>query len=232
MKKRLAILFLCILSLFTTSLKAQDFFSTEDAPTFFSFGARLGFNTSNRSFPSGHFNLWNNNSWGTGFNLGVLANLNFKDYLSVQPGIFFESRSGNFSYITDYIDSNAVISEFNQFGHWRGYYFTIPIMGVVKFNLSENIKWSVEFGPYFQFSLKQSGQKDLVVFDRLPTPGFFTPHPASLNSFDFGFKMGTGLTFNQHYYVGVHYLAGACNAWGTPSGGKNKSWMFTIGYDL
>ena len=79
----------------------EEFFSTEPADQLFSFGARLGINASNRTFPSNVFNKWNSNSWGTGMDVGAIANINFRDYLSVQPGIFFESRSGNFSYVFD-----------------------------------------------------------------------------------------------------------------------------------
>lgn len=231
MNKKLSIVWLNLLMWFIFPVKGQDFFSTEAAPDFFTFGARIGFNTSNRTFPSNHYNLWNRNSWGTGFNAGFLANLNFKDYLTIQPGIFYESRSGDYNYV-----SNEIGTEFgklSQYGHWRGYYLTIPIMGIVKFNLADNIKWSVEFGPYFQFSLKQSGQNDLIaLIDPSPYSSFYGFFVPSLHTFDFGFKMGTGLTFLQHYYVGVHYMAGVCNAWSSPQGGKNKSWMFSIGYEL
>ena len=34
-------------------LKAQDFFDTSDAESFFNLGARIGFNTSNSTFPKG-----------------------------------------------------------------------------------------------------------------------------------------------------------------------------------
>ena len=55
---------------------------------------------------------------------------------------------------------------------------------------------------------------------------------AEHRGFDVGLKMGTGLKLFDHYYVGVHYLAGLTHAWKLPSGGKNKSWMFTVGYDF
>ena len=232
MKKRISIILVSLLSIASTSLHAQEFFSTEDAPSFITFGARLGFNTSNRTFPKGAFNLYNHNSWGTGFNAGIIANLNFKEYLSLQPGLFFESRSGNFSYVTDYLDYSGNVRDHYEMGHWRGYYFTVPFMGIVKFNLAENIKWSVEFGPYVQFSLKQTGQNNVTILERLPLSETYNQYTASLNKVDFGFKMGSGLTLFQHYYVGFHYLGGACNAWGHPSGGKNKSWTFTVGYDF
>ena len=231
--KKILLSFLFICALFGSSaIKAQEFFDSSDATKFFTFSGRVGFNTSNQTFPSTPYLLWNHNSWGTGFNVGALANLNFKEYLTLQPGIFYESRSGNYSYLSEYIDYNNNLQTHYQLGHIRGYYITVPIMGVVKFNIADNIKWMVEFGPYLQFSLKQKGQDDISVIYRMPQSEHFVEALAKRHSFDFGFKMGTGLRFYDHYYIGVHYLAGVCNVWNVPSGGKNKSWEFSLGYDF
>ena len=232
MKKRIFSLLIVLIGVLGTNIKAQDFFDTSDAEKFFTFSGRIGFNTSNKTFPSGHFNLWNHNSWGTGFNIGALANLNFKEYLTLQPGIFFESRSGDFAYLTNYLNYYGREDTHYEMGHLRGYYFTIPVMGVVKFNLAEKIKWMVEFGPYLQFSLKQTGLKNVNVLYREPQNSNYSAYIAEHNNVDFGFKMGTGLRVFNHYYIGVHYLAGVCNAWKKPAGGKNKSWEFCIGYDF
>ncbi|MCH5239007.1 MAG: PorT family protein [Muribaculaceae bacterium] len=231
--KKYFILIFSLLSLFGSSqTRAQEFFDTSDPDKFFRIGARAGFNTSVRTFPGGHYNLWNNNSWGTGLNVGAVANLNFKEYLTLQPGFFFESRSGNFAYLTEYITGYGTNAEHYELGHHRGYYFTIPVMGILKFNLSPKIKWSVEFGPYLQINLKDTGQNNVAVLYRLPQSNNYSQYIAELRGFDIGFKMGSGLLLYSHYYVGFHYLAGACNAWKRPSGGHNKSWMFSIGYDF
>ena len=232
MKKFLFSIIISLAFISVPQMKAQEFFDTSDASTFFSFSARLGFNTSNKTFPSGHFNLWNKNSWGTGVNLGVLANLNFKDYLTLQPGIFFESRSGDFAYLTEYLDYTSSDQKHYEMGHWRGYYITIPVMGVVNFNITERLKWMVELGPYFQYAMKLTGQDNVVVLYRLPQNNQYSKYVAQPSKWDVGIKMGSGLRFFEHYYVGVHYLAGICNTWKMPSGGKNKSWEFTLGYDF
>lgn len=221
--------------IFSGQLQAQEFFDKSEAPKLFTFGARLGFNTSNRTFPAGNYMNYTMSSWGTGFNAGVVANMNFKEFLSLQPGFFFESRSGNLVNIVDYYPSGTVQSypkTHCEVDHLRAYYFTIPVLGVVKFNLSENIKWNVEFGPYLQFCLKETGQNDVEMLYLQDITLSYVQYMADHRGFDVGLKMGTGLTFYQHYYVGVHYLAGLTNAWSLPSGGRNKSWMFTVGYDF
>lgn len=232
MKKFLAAC-LVISSLSTFSpAKAQEFFDKSDAEQFFSFGARVGFNTSNRSFAQGKYVNQVCTAWGTGFQAGVIANLNFKEYLSIQPGLFFESRSGNLFNFADYLYQDLTLSYYEK-DHQRAYYFTIPVVGVVSFNLSEQIKWKVEFGPYVQFRLKETGSQDKVeLFYINPLDLSYYPEKAKNRSFDAGLKIGTGLQVYDHYYIGMHYLAGLCNAWSDPSGGKNKSWQFSIGYDF
>lgn len=232
--KKLILLIACLFSLLSISEgKAQEFFDTSDAEKFFSLGGRIGFNTSNRTFPSAFYvnNIFT--AWGTGFNAGITADLNIKDYLSIQPGFFYESRSSNLISVSDY---NAILGQgektYYEKDHLRGYYFTIPIMGIVNFNLAKRIRWSVEFGPYLQFCLKQTGQNNLKIIYPETTGNTFAHYVAKPKNFDFGFKMGTGLKFYNKYYFGIHYMAGVCNAWSVPSGGNNRSWMFTIGYDF
>lgn len=234
--KKLVVSLLAIMTCFSSfQVKAQPFFDTSDAPQLITFGARIGFNTSNRSFPNGNYtNKILTTSWGLGFNIGANVNINFKEYLTLQPGIFFETRSSSLVNYNETFSSHGKVENiFVAKDSQKSCKFTIPIMGVVKFNVSDLVKWNVEFGPYFQFNLKENGGQDSVKLFYY-TGGALQPleYIAKLNSFDFGFKMGTGLTIYDHYYIGAHYLAGVCNAWTTPSGGKNKSWMFTVGYDF
>ena len=46
-------------------------------------------------------------------------------------------------------------------------------------------------------------------------------------------KFGSSLTILNHYTVGFDYLAGWLDAWkGDTLGGRNKGWVFYIGYDF
>lgn len=231
--KRLIIILIGLLSIMPSiSLKAQPLLDTSDPAKFVTLSARLGFNTSNRTFPEGYHTLWNKNNWGTGFNVGALVNLNFKEYLTVQPGLFFESRNGNYAYVTEYLDYFADEDNYYEMGNLSSFNLTLPIMGVLKLNIAEKIKCTAEFGPYFQFTLSDKGQNNITILYRLPSSTSYSQYTAEHSKFDVGFKMGGGLIFYDHYYVGVHYMAGACNVWKKPAGGRNKSWMFTIGYEI
>lgn len=230
MKKLLTTIITALALISTGTVRAQ-LLDTSEPSTFFSLSGRIGFNTSNRTVPTSNVSHYNHESWGTGFNVGALANLHFKEYLTLQPGLFFESRSGNYAYASDYEDFFNPMDVIYVLGHWRAYYFTVPVMAIVKLNLAENVKVSGELGPYLQFHLNESG-KGVEYFEYLPLEGQYTHYMAQLKKVDVGLKIGFGLQFYNHYYVGAHYMAGLCNAWNRPSGGKNKSWMFTIGYDF
>lgn len=232
MKKIVVSIALSLLTL--TNVYAVDFFSTERPESFFNFGARVGLNTSNRTINTPMGGIWNLNSWGMGFDAGVVADINFVDFISLQPGFFYESRSGSYTYQYSYIKvEGADPSIETQIGKGREYNFTIPVLASFHFNILEDLRWNVDFGPYFQFKLKST-------FDgkfRYPesySPTGLIPYPdVKRSKCDIGFKMGTGLDICHHYYVGIHYLAGMLKAWNpAPLGGRNKEWMFTVGYNF
>lgn len=233
--KKLVLSLLTILATFGAgNIKAQPFFDTSTPDQFMTFSARIGFNTANRSFPAGSYsNDILTTSWGLGFNVGAMANLNFKEYLSLQPGIFFETRNSSLvNYNEIYNNAGKIENIYVAKDSQRSYNLVIPVMGIVKFNISDRVKWNVEFGPYFQIKLKENGGQDSVKLFYWMGGGQPIEYLAQLRGYDVGLKMGTAFQIYEHYYVGAHYMAGMCNAWKLPSGGKNKSWMFTVGYDF
>ena len=95
-----------VLALTAAGASAADFFSTDRCDNLFSFGARIGVNTSNRTLKSSAFpDCYHHESWGTGFDVGFVAGLNIRDYLAIQPGVFFETRGGNFLLMGSAADS-------------------------------------------------------------------------------------------------------------------------------
>lgn len=222
------------------SASASDFFSTEKSDRVFSLGIRAGVNTSNRTVASKSMEGYNVQSWGTGTDLGIVADLNIREYISIQPGIFFESRSGNYTFVTPFSDAEDV-NYVTQAGHLRSYALTIPVLASFHFNITDDIRWDVDFGPYLSVVLGSDlSDKALTSTYGSPTPvtPVFSQKPAGT---DFGLKMGTGLRILGHYYVGVHYQAGMTGAWkdlriddhNTFSyGGRTKAWVFSIGYDF
>lgn len=225
-----------------SSAFAADFFDTDKCDNLLSFGARIGVNTSNRTMSNESFPAaYHHESWGTGFDIGVVANLNIRQYLAIQPGFFFESRNGDYALMGDPAGSGIGTSgvAVAQAGSRSSYNFTIPVLAVVRFNPLDEVQWNVEAGPYFTFLLDSKMQNKALMQDGIAEPQpLFNRDPSNV---DFGFKMGTSLQLFDHYYIGVHYMAGCLHAWKdynygnnvTKSfGGVTKAWTFTIGYDF
>lgn len=226
---------------------AADFFSTERTEDTFNFGVRIGVNTSNRTvnnkamFDDAMSAGYGRQSWGTGFDLGAVVDINIRNYLSIQPGFFFESRSGDYTFFRNSIYDGGSGPMTTQIGHLRSYAFNIPILASFHFNITDDIRWDVDFGPYIGFNLGSS-LKDKVLQSNLITNSvverIFDRKPAPV---DFGFKFGTAFRILGHYYVGAHYMAGATKAWKNLEldaiternyGGRTKAWVFTLGYDF
>lgn len=219
------------------SASAVDFLSTEQSEHLFNIGARAGINTSNRTVGAIPTPGYNRQSWGTGFDAGVVIDLNIRDYIAIQPGIFFDSRSGDYTFVTAE-QTGADISRLTQAGHHRSYNLQIPVIASLRFNLSDAIRWEVDLGPYISFLLDSKMEDKAIAAEGNPT---IEPFAGKASSTDFGIKVGTGLQIARHYYVGVHYVAGCVKAWKNLDlsnnmnfiyGGRIKSWMFTIGYDF
>lgn len=224
--------------------QGADFFSTEKSEELFTFGARIGVNTSNRTIGDKAYpGCYHHESWGTGFDLGAVVNLNFRDYLSIQPGFFFEARNGSYTLMGTESASlvgvdGASSAEIAQAGDRCSYNFTIPVMAVVGFNVTDDLRWTVEAGPYVSFVLDSKlKNKRFVVNGSEDARPLFRQKAAGV---DFGIKMGTGIRILDHYYVGAHYMAGCIQAWDDKKiggftrsfGGLTKAWVFSIGYDF
>ena len=229
----------CMIS---SSASASDFFDTGRPERFITIGARIGVNTSNMtSGGKDIFNVWDKNSWGTGFDLGVVTDLHIRNFISIQPGIFFQSRSGDFTYTSSFMvpvqgengSTSLEEQQMVQYGHNRNYNLVIPIVASAHFNMGSKVKWNVDFGPYVNFRMGNSGRPSVYEIRYNNMAPVLHDSEAQSKTVDFGFKMGTGFTFFRHYYVGVHYMAGSLDVWKTKGmGGRNKAWTFTAGYDF
>lgn len=210
------------------SASAADFFSTDPADKLITYGSRIGLNTSNRSISKDDFQP-NQMSWGLGFDLGAVVNFNFLNSVSLQPGLFFETRSGSYSLKSKpFDDPTHLIVD----GKGTTYNFTIPVMVVIHFNIVDALRWNVEAGPYVQFNLGSTFNNKfswLTADDQ----GALYYQKVKTASCDVGLKIGTSFDIFQHYYIGIHYLGGGLHAWNPGQlGGHNKAWNFTIGYNF
>lgn len=217
-----------LIAVASANVQAQDFFDTSAPDKFMTVGARIGINTSNQTSP-GEGKSLNLDSWGTGFTCGAVVDLNFRDFFALQPGVFFESRSHNYSYVLP-IDAVGASGEMTSYGHTRSTWLKIPLLASVRFNPAPSLQWAVQAGPEFGFGM---GGSDKTHFDSPSTgkvdfkDGYFDLR----KKWSFGWKLGTTLRYADHYLVGVHYVAGSSSVY-KDKGGHHKAWVFTLGYDF
>lgn len=209
----------------SSTISAADFISTQPVSSPLSFGARLGVNTSNATIDHRYVDE-DMESWGTGFTAGFTVDIRFREWFAIQPGFFYESRSNKYTYIWKYDINNPPAV---AVGHALNYNFNIPVLFSARFNLSNQLRWSVDFGPYFAFGIGKHDKIEYQVGDAYYkyNDGYYK----NRKRFSSGIKFGTGLQFREHYYFGVHYLAGMTDVY-KDYGGLAKAWSFTLGYDF
>ncbi|MBD5180964.1 MAG: PorT family protein [Bacteroidales bacterium] len=226
----------CILilsaALCCSSASAEGFLSSETSDRLITFGARIGLNTSNVTMSDKVFPDYNINSWGNGFDAGIVADICFRDFISLQPGFFFQSRTGRYFYGDREESSFWGDDLYIQTGHLRSYRFYIPVVASLHFNITGALRWDVDFGPYLAANL-YSNEGNKIIYDYFEPTGLHVSEPMRLAAMEFGLKFGTGLRILDHYVVGVHYLAGLTDPWKADfAGGHAKCWTFTVGYDF
>lgn len=253
MKRKLICAIAAIACAITAS--AQFVINTAHPERPVTFGVRVGGNVSNTStnemslMPA--FGMYSP-KWKGGVTAGVVADLNIREYISIQPGFFYSSAAHGFKRMS--IGPDEVGTEFvtvtssNSLAHW----LQVPILASFKVECGPHIKLFAEAGPYFAWGIGGSEKYSTKRYTGVPgTPGniehkrdYFGAGGVS-STFDWGFKMGVGVSFGR-FQLAAHYLAG-CRDVVKPSAcidpnadpmlragvdGYNKMWQFTAGINF
>lgn len=216
---------LCLLA--APQARADDFFSTEQPERRLEPGLRLSVNTSNHTMHYPKADLWNVDSWGNGLNIGAVVGIAIRDYIAIEPGFTVSYRSGKYARsgvmaVGNTLDVQMFVGNVHQLD------FVIPVMASVRFNVTPNLRWSVDAGPYIDVLVASDDYNQPILL----TPGGIVARYAHRTDVDFGLKLGSGITLRRHWYAGIHYLAGMTDAWKYGFGGRNKTWDFTVGYNF
>ncbi|MDE6308573.1 MAG: PorT family protein [Muribaculaceae bacterium] len=242
MKRLLLILTAAMLAVAPLRAGILDF-STPSKPL--DIGIRLGINTSNMSNNYTYANpayRWTSTDWGTGFTGGVVVDLNIAKSFALQPGFYFQSRNMDYRYEfnTPTAEGEVGMLDHIESGHIRSYNFEIPIMFSFRFNLTSLFQVRAEVGPYFQCGI-DGNDKYTVSTPNIPDVKYkrdIYGDDGFMRSYDWGFKIGGGLTLLGRYHLSIHYEAGCRNIYKQPIdlrhdlSGKNKTWDVTFGYDI
>lgn len=245
--KKTILSIVAMLALTTPFVNAQgdEFFDAGLPEKLFTVGIRTGVNTSNlsdnRSSTISDLRLARN-QWKAGFTIGAVADINIRNFLVLQPGLFIQTRNHDYSYMM--VGGDAEYMKSIE-GNRSSSYIQIPILASLRKDFTEELQVQVDFGPYFMYGIGGEDEQKCfnVDFDKDEFTSYYDEYDyfgdkGDVKGYDWGFKFGAGVVIMKHYYVGVHYEAGCRNILKTPKGanhdysGRNKAWNFTVGYNF
>ena len=145
-----------------------------------------------------------------GFKVGLGMDYAFTDVWSLKSGLMFESKGYK-------LDEEKA----------RPIYMQIPVMAAWKANITDDIKFVVNAGPYFAVGLggkyKENGGGSAKLF---------SSDGMDMKRFDLGIQWGIGVELSERYIVNFTGENGFISPFDFPSGyngDKPKNMNFTIG---
>lgn len=243
MKTRLLAVVLSLVAVSGVAASASDFVDTDLPEKSIGGGLRMGVTTSSIN---GSMKGYSDNvsyDWGTGFTVGGVVDLNIRNFFTIQPGFFFMNRSHDYTVVVH--DRGQQLLQ-NDLGHTRFYAFDIPVLFSFRFGLADAVQWKCDVGPYFSFGVGGNGNREHIhmqmaqavggmneYVDRVSEYDYYGDGQWQHRKFDWGFKIGTGFRFYDHFVFDIYYLFGckdvsAYDGWRM----RNKTWTFSLGYDF
>ena len=145
-----------------------------------------------------------------GFKVGLGMDYAFTDVWSLKSGLMFESKGYK-------LDEEKA----------RPIYMQIPVMAAWKANITDDIKFVVNAGPYFAVGLggkyKENGGGSAKLF---------SSDGMDMKRFDLGIQWGIGIELSERYIVNFTGENGFISPFDFPdgyNGDKPKNMNFTIG---
>lgn len=209
-------------------------------------GVRAGVNTSNitetRTAPG--LIVDHRKHWEPGVNIGAIVDISMGKRFYLSPGFYYDYRHDTYSvYSTStppIIDENNLPTFVITSGAVKTNWFHIPML--VSYRIPVKfVEFQFDFGPYISLGLSGHDKYQTTVYTQ-------DDHSESMNikedafgeagryfNIDWGFDMGAGLLFANHYYIGAHYLIGARNIAQNRTAirtAHTHQWQFSIGYNF
>lgn len=186
--------------------------------------------------------------WRTGGQAGAVVDLNIRRYFAIETGLFWEVRKYEGSLMAANADEDYMGSMFLRA---RANYLNIPAMASFRLDLGEQAKWHLDAGVYYAYGIAGKRENDQyyafsdvdgqLIFDHKATSTkFFKADQKdfmAIKHADFGLRFGTGMTFFNHYFIGVYYQHGLRNVVKNSAGApdikiRNRNWNVSLGYNF
>ena len=145
----------------------------------------------------------------TGFNVALIADLNFYKDFYFRPGVMYSQKGGR--YWNDFYEEFGVKEGHDFF--YNQNYLEIPLYVAYKRKLSQNVKLDFQTGAYIAFGIHG---KTKVEYKKTPEHNFEYDMFRKLGEdmigtqakrFDFGWNFALGVEYKK-YYLGVGYDIG------------------------
>ena len=220
MKRRLQLLLLSILTLAGTAMAQSPWWDSSKSNDGVSLSGELGLNLSQFT----HVDRWSGIK--AGLNVGVMAEKPVINSLSVKAGVFYTMKGT--------VGNNDGGFGGNLNTTFSPSYLEVPILASYRYTLNDGIRLQFDFGPYFAIGLhgkdvkKYSGSS--IANDSKTEIDLFRGHNAQLKRFDFGFRFGPQIVWQNRYTAAIAYEVSAINI--SKMGGKvgNGNFMINLGY--
>lgn len=182
---------------------------------------------------------------GWAFMVGATAEFSIRDYLAIgtELNILIDNYTADMI-----IHSEGSQSVSNVFLKNHYYYLNFPIYASVKMNLASTVRWNIDAGLYYSYGL--GGHQRQTIYNAVVNDlgqqilssytirtHYFKDADSFINAAtrsDIGLHLATGLTFSEHYSIGVRTQIGFKNVAYTVGLNNpnihNFSFLATAGY--
>ena len=198
------------------------------------FGVRSGLNFASLSLSEDDDDLKSESRFSYSF--GLIADIPVTQNIYIQPGLFLTNKGHKYTY-----------KEEDYYGEYKGEitielpYIQIPILASYRHNISNDLKWNIDFGPYLSYGIGSGKVKYKETYDgetETESEDAFGDGDDNfgINRFDAGLCFGTGVTFNKAY-IGIQYELGLSDitnkdAWDKDFSAKTRNFSINIGYNF
>ncbi|MGM9841740.1 MAG: porin family protein [Candidatus Limisoma sp.] len=248
--KRLAILILIITTV-VTAWSRNRLIDTSAPEKPLTIGLRAGLNSSgigNNYLSQLPELIQGNFYWRMGGQAGAVVDLNIRRYFAIETGLLWEVRKYEGSLMAANADEDYMGSMFLRA---RAHYMSIPAMASFRLNLGGQAKCHLDAGVYYAYGIAGKRESDQyyafsdvdgqLIFDHKATSTkYFKAGEKdfmAIKHADFGLRFGTGMTFFNHYFIGVYYQHGLRNVAKNSAGApdikiRNRNWNVSLGYNF
>lgn len=147
-----------------------------------------------------------------GFHVGVIADIELSKSFYLQPGLYFSTKGLK-------AEDKGNSAEYSEELNYNLNYLELPILASYRFNISDNVKWHINAGPYFALgvggklktTVTEDGEKTEYKTDAFGIEKEDAEESkGGLKRFDAGLSFGTGISISK-IYIGIKYDLGLAN---------------------